>query len=233
MTAQDDGPIPLADNGDLGSDDSFSAMMAEMGTRPHHVFFAHHIFREWVFKNPLLVFAVAVAGKGDDLVKDIWRKVGEQLLKSGTGAKALPCDDLTVEVTPIAGCPTVLIHLPPPKGPPEAYFVAIVMTKRPRRRWLLWHSPPSIRYVTLERGVSLFAEDGVHTVLCEWKQDGSHANYGRGPSPSRTSFVEAVLNLVFRPWKMLEARLGLGAQGHDSTDHKESTGAHPRRVTPP
>ncbi len=44
MATQDEGPIPLAGNGDMGCDDSSETMMAEMGTRQHHLFFAHHIF---------------------------------------------------------------------------------------------------------------------------------------------------------------------------------------------
>ena len=141
-------------------------------------------------------------------------------MESVAGANALPDDDLTVEVTAMAGHPAILINLPPPKGPPEAYFVAIVMTKPPRRHWLFWQSPPSIRYVTLELGVSFFSKDATHTVFCEWKGTGSHVNYGRGPAPNQAAFVEAVSDLVFRPLKMLESRLGLRAKGEDSTDPK-------------
>lgn len=224
MAMKDDGPIPLAGDSDAEYDDSAEAREAETGGRAHHVFFAHHIFRELTFEDPLPLFAVAATGKGADFVKDVWRKVGEQLLESGASTNALPDNDLTVEATNIAGHPAVLIHLPPPKGPPEAYFVAVVLTEQPRRRWLFWRTPPRISFVTLEHGVSIFAEDDPHTVLGEWKQDGTHVNYGRGPIPSKAAFVEAVLNLVSRPWKMVESSLGLGAQRDDPADTRKGPG---------
>jgi len=216
MATRNGEPIPLADDEDSRKD-SIEAMFEEMGSRPHHMFFAHHIFRGMVFENPALPFAAVAAGKGDDLVRDVWRKVGEQI-SDGASGRALPDKGLTVEAVDIVGCPAVLLHLPPPKGPPEAYFVAIVMTQQPRRRWLFRRSPLRIRYITLEYGVSLLVEEETHTVLCEWDEGGTHLNYGRGPSPDRAAFIEAVSTLLSHPEGRSETVVAMSGRGDDPTD---------------
>jgi len=78
-----------------------------------------------------------------------------------------------------------VIHMPAPQAPTEAHFVAIVhKADEP-------HEPgqdsPSTRYFTLEMTL------GARPLLCEWRRDGSHDNYGEGPNPDPDAFLAAVL----------------------------------------
>ena len=70
----------------------------------------------------------------------------------------------------------IVIEMPPPQIPPDCYFIGIVPTTKGRAR-----------YFTLES--TLIPPP---TMLCEWRPDGSHANFGPGPQPDIDLFVIAV-----------------------------------------
>jgi hypothetical protein len=76
----------------------------------------------------------------------------------------------------VNGRRALLIRMPPPFEPTQAYFVAVVLEGE------------SARVFALELGF-----DG--TVLCAWTPT-SHVNFGRGPEPEETAFTAAVGRLL-------------------------------------
>ena len=151
--------------------------------RAQHVLFAHHIFRALVFRDPIRFFVLAEIGKCVEALKALWEKVGEDLVTSGLSKEIISDNGLAVEVLLIQGRPAFLVQFPPPQGPVEAYFAAVVMTQPPRRRWALWHSAPRIRFFTLEHGFNVPYE---HTTLGEWTRGGSPPKlWGRASSTQR------------------------------------------------
>ena len=86
------------------------------------------------------------------------------------------------------GYTTHVVTMPTPESPPEAHFVAIVhKDDEPKEHGC---AAPSTRYFTLESSNTRLP------VLCEWREDGSHLNYGEGPAPEMAAFVEAVFKHV-------------------------------------
>ncbi len=80
----------------------------------------------------------------------------------------------------------MIVQFPEPKGPVEAYFVAIVIREDPESGAKDW-----CRYITLE----LSAERSNATVLAEWR-DGGHFNYGSGPPADPKAFKQAVISHI-------------------------------------
>lgn len=87
------------------------------------------------------------------------------------------------------GYTAYVVKMPVPESLPEAHFVAIVYKDDEPK--VHGSESPSTRYFTLEKS---------HTplpVLCECMRDGSRRNYGEGPAPEISDFVEAVFARVF------------------------------------
>lgn len=83
----------------------------------------------------------------------------------------------------------VVLEMPAPVIPAEAYFVAVVEpAQRAPDPTGLGQSPLGARCFTLEAG----APDGPATFLCEWRSDGTHANLAGGPRPGARVFLEAI-----------------------------------------
>jgi hypothetical protein len=69
-----------------------------------------------------------------------------------------------------------VLEMPPPQIPPDCHFIAVVPL-----------AADQLRCFTLERCFLLKP-----TMLCEWRADRSHANFGIGPEPEIDLFVAAV-----------------------------------------
>ena len=76
--------------------------------------------------------------------------------------------------------------MPEPRAVAEAYLVGIVLTGFTEEA-----GPEDIgfRYFTLEYGFT--ADQTERTVMCEWENE-THYNYGDGPPPEVSQFVQAV-----------------------------------------
>ncbi len=68
-----------------------------------------------------------------------------------------------------------LIHLPPPAGMTEAYFVALI-------------SNPTPKYLTLEKSSSM--DGGEITAFCQWNSQGTHLYMNSGCEPKPEEFLK-------------------------------------------
>lgn len=87
-----------------------------------------------------------------------------------------------------------LIYLPTPAEPAECHFMCMIAgfgsDEAPSVDELAW-----ARVFTLELGED-FSTGTACTFLCEWTPDRTHRNLGKGPEPTPTAFVAAVINAV-------------------------------------
>jgi hypothetical protein len=98
-------------------------------------------------------------------------------------------DELVVHRARVLGSPCLVLELPEPSAPPEAYLVAA---------WLAINDGPEsgqLRFFTLEAGDPAL---GPATVLGEWDSERKHVTYGAGPEPSVEGFTRAITALVAR-----------------------------------
>ncbi|GAA2750928.1 hypothetical protein GCM10010440_61180 [Kitasatospora cinereorecta] len=153
------------------------------GPRAHHYRFAHQVLPglardlgpQMLDNEPRGGFTAGLAS--------LWQGLGETLPES----ERLPGDGLSAELVDRGGHRMLLVELPRPSAPAEAYLVAVAQPA----------GADHCRCFTLEHGVSPL--DGqAYTVLAEWA-DRSHINLGPGPAAQRDAFVAAVEVLLTEP----------------------------------
>lgn len=150
-------------------------------TRPHHYGFAHRVLRDMLFSDPRKFFAFLGQPEGPGILRRVWMEYGVQLPPDDRlPAEGLDC--CAREFNAGVWCPAILVEFPPPEEVAEAHFAVAVIDD-------------VSRYFTLERGLDL-AEGTPRTVLCEWRADGTHLNYGDGPEPDGALFLAAVEDKV-------------------------------------
>jgi len=102
-------------------------------------------------------------------------------------------DGLAYEIRPFEGeKKIVLITLPHPRKPPEAYFLALI-TPPPKRSMLPWQN--HARVIGLESH-----KDGTH--LCDLTPRAIRVDQGIGPRPVLGDFYLAVCKLVNKKYKI-------------------------------
>jgi hypothetical protein len=131
------------------------------------------------FQNPPALLRTLSREK-EALLKELWDFVGDKVVERDREAGRRLSSGLALTLRETSSGRSILVvTLPPPQEPPEAYFVGLIL------------EPP--RYITLERGTNLAG--GTRTVLCEWTER-IHANMGDGPEPTIESFVHALGSLA-------------------------------------
>lgn len=130
-----------------------------------HYLFAHRILSGLLQSDPD-GFRAALLKEGNDLLKRLW-------IHAGQHGKPSPGGNPTFSVHQVSAAKeALLIQLPPPQEPPEAYFVAFF----------------NDTVYTLELGRDL-SGDQKCTYVCSWS-DTTHANLGQGPEPEREAFLQ-------------------------------------------
>lgn len=150
--------------------------------RQHHYLFAFMALPDFASRDVDRFFAFSQP-VGRVFLEAIWdlagQSVNDRLSPEGLdfGVEQLAC-----------GLSAVVVKLPDPIEPPEAYFAAIVKDQA-----------GNTRYFTLERSIPMDRSGSVSTMLGGVNRpEGKfgHVNYGAGPVPDRQAFVEAVNRLV-------------------------------------
>ncbi len=162
-------------------------------TRVHHYGYVHRVLAGAAAEfGPKMVATPPVREVGQSLAA-MWEDFGQSLPPE----EQLPSDGLAGSLLDREGNRLLLVTLPEPIAPTEAYFAAVVLPT----------GATSCRYFTLEYSIGPF--DGVPgTVLGEWAQQ-NHVNLGEGPEPEPDAFVTAVLRVLKpapRGWRGLLRR---------------------------
>jgi hypothetical protein len=153
--------------------------------RRHHYVFAHQAVRNFCWNNPLQFFALIGSNRQRGFLEFIWKSVEDKL---GEPAKGLSPADVEVTTCRIKGFPSILMKMPVPQAAAEAHAIGIVLIGAPQEGQEV-PEKPAFRYFTLECKDNLDGSAG--TVLCEWTDD-AHLNYGDGPIPDLTLFLNAI-----------------------------------------
>lgn len=130
-----------------------------------HYLFAHRLLAGLLQSSPDDL-RKSLLKEGDALLKRLWIHAGMHGKPSPDG----PVSFFVHQVTPTQEA--LVIQLPPPQEPPEAYFVAYL----------------GDTVYTLELG------SGNETYLCSWNAD-THSNLGKGPAPERDAFLKGLADV--------------------------------------
>lgn len=151
--------------------------------RPQHYAFAHLFLRDKAFANPVATVNELSREKGTQYLKILWSTIGHK--NKGKNDNFIPPDGLACHPIRVGDRHRgVIVKMPEPLGPAEAYFIAIVIPADalPVERCLC-------RYYTLELSANWPSE----TVFCEWTA-GAHMNRGSGVPPILDAFKALVRN---------------------------------------
>ncbi|MEU9045943.1 MULTISPECIES: hypothetical protein [unclassified Kitasatospora] len=148
--------------------------------RPHHYRFAHKVLAGLARDlGPRMLDGEPEQGFGPGLVS-LWKDFGERL----PAADRLPSDGLDANLITLGPHRLLVVELPRPAAPAEAYYTAVVQPG----------GADHCRYFTLELAANPFTRE-TYTVLGEWA-DGSHLNLGPGPAADLSGFLTAVVELL-------------------------------------
>jgi hypothetical protein len=152
-----------------------------LGSRPHHYQFAHIALPRMAEKVGHSLLDTPPPEGLTALLVAAWGETGDRL----PAEDRLIGDGLSGEVFDIDGHRMLVVTMPPPLHPPEAYLAALV---RPAGS----DSSTGLRCFTLELGTGPEVQP---TVIGEWVA-GGHRNYGPGPEPTVDAFVAALDKLL-------------------------------------
>lgn len=148
-----------------------------MAPRTVHYAFAHRILRDLALDGRVDLVKEAIAVDLGPKVAQIWHDANAATAES----ERIAPDGLATYVVQRPDYTGVLVTLPVPVDPAEAYAVMVVRGA----------TPADTLYYTWELGRDPVA--GTATVyLCSWNSDGTHANHGTRKDPSIDSFVNEV-----------------------------------------
>lgn len=121
----------------------------------------------------------------------------DMLIEDGSVRHYTP-SDFKITKHSFGNTPCIIVEMPPPEEPTEAYFVAIV-SKVEEADLMHWEEPPhaklgsgrqkewTFNYYTLER-YSGYVK-GRKSMFGEWDSNGRHLNHGGGPDPTLEAFL--------------------------------------------
>lgn len=178
-------------------------ILAPQEPRAHHYRFAHYALREIARANPAGYLGMVSTEEGLAALVRLWEQVGETLPPDDR----LPPRGLAAELRSAGEYEIALVTLPSPVNVTEAFFTAFAVGPLTHLREFVTADAPNTSdfveafkqlpafYYTLEVGFNLPGR-APRTVFGEWTADGSHANYGDGPPPTRDAFFERICRML-------------------------------------
>lgn len=152
---------------------------------PHHYEFAHEAVPQIVMRRPEWLFDCLTL---DELRDALGFAYG--LVCQHCGDAPFAFEEVGVEERTVGGRKAVLITMPTPQEMCEAHFACAVLLAP------LGDGTPRVAYYTLEHGQH---GDGTpYAVVCAWRKDGSHRNFGLHIEPEADAFLAVVEQLAAR-----------------------------------
>lgn len=149
--------------------------------RAHHYRFAHQLLPQFARDAGHRVLDGTPPGDVTPNLVRMWTGFGESL----PAADRLPADGLTAQRLTYGGIDLLLVTLPAPAAPPEAYYAAIARAQ----------GSTECRYFTLEHTVDVLTGNSA-TMYGGWSERG-HLNYGPGPeTPGVDAFLAKLTQLT-------------------------------------
>lgn len=151
--------------------------------RQHHYVFAHEAVRDLFFKTKKTFAINLLSDSKLDYIKNMWNFVGSTCEKKNF----ISSSGLEIEVLNLTNeKKIVILTLPKPITPPEAFFVAFLFEFENVK----FDNICSKRLLTLEK--SYFN----HSVVCEWNSEGTHINHGVHFDPQKVNFINYILSIM-------------------------------------
>jgi len=165
----------------------------EPKVRCTHYKFAHQALRQAAMENPAKCVGLLQSPVSQRFLNDLWDAVRTGCTQSADpGQPPEPGPQgLEADMTQVGPYSAVIVTLPKPQVPTEAFFVAMVLRSYIRHEdGLTVDRHPVLLYYTLEHG-GVRDDGSPRTILCEW-QAGTHLAYGDGPPPEASAFRDAI-----------------------------------------
>lgn len=137
------------------------------------------------FDDPNGLAKMLLSPHGDGFLQHLWKRSAEVAQLSPMDSRGLGCSSF-----PTSGGVTLVVHMPPPEGMTECFFMGLRIRKG-KRTMLFLSGKPQFDYFTLELSMDLSSGQPT-TVLGGWTPEGSHSNFGSGPGPDPAQFVAAL-----------------------------------------
>ena len=163
----------------------------------HHYLLAHESLPFFVYSLPSHAQSIlACDDSRENIVKSLMSNIDKQ--SDFRSPRTFSPDDIKSSEHPMGKGTCVLLQMPPPTSPTEAFFVAVFFSKTSKEIEALEKLPgdegsekarASIFYFTLEMAHPMVAGE-TGTVFCGRTPDGNHHFHGNGPKPDPDVFVE-------------------------------------------
>lgn len=157
--------------------------------RQSHYFFAHQELKEMAYNEPGMFQNIMQSVGAPAFLADLYNELKAQY-NDRVNIGATP-NDFDVKVLNLPQGNMILISLPATIIAPEAKYIGIVLPADLKS--LKSTSTGDIRYFTLERADNSQNPDFVRG---EWKNLGTHANYGTIENPSPESFIAWIKQML-------------------------------------
>jgi len=171
-------PKPAAATGEAQSmQGALDALGDKLGgqSRYWHYFIGHVALRDFALRGEGLPRRGAEPAEARRLFAMILGKMAPHLGIDAADAERL-AQGFVIHHRQIGGREVAIVEMPPPQGPTECHFVALVPA----------HGASPARFFTLED-----ARGGV-TMFGGWDAEEQHLNLGVGPPPTLDAFADAV-----------------------------------------
>jgi hypothetical protein len=146
-----------------------------------HYDFAHYALRGHFLSDPPGMMRRLASDDGRHFLDAILAEVDD------ADAGEMDPEEFAVHRCAIECSSCIIIEMPPPSGPAEAYMVALVIGILSMPKAHFYDNPRFTHYFTLERPVEVHAE-GDPSVFCAWDAE-THYNFGAGPPPTVEAFL--------------------------------------------
>jgi hypothetical protein len=191
-------PIDTAPQVDLTKALLGKVLGGEPKVRCTHYKFAHQALRQAAMENPAKCVGLLQSPVAQRFLNDLWEAVRTGCTQAAADPDQPPepgSQGLEADMTQVGPYSAVIVTLPKPRVPTEAFFVGMVLRSYVRAEdGLTVDRHPVLLYFTLEHGG--LGEDGSpKTILCEW-QAGTHLAYGDGPPADSSAFRDAIREKV-------------------------------------
>jgi hypothetical protein len=164
-----------------------------------HYTFAHEVLRKIAFKLNTQLFEQFKPEKRESFFRLLFKREYYGLAEHEP-AEIVP-EDIGCHELVIRDRPCVVLEMPVPESPTEAWFIGLVsklhsneLVERLNRLKagspVDWQPDEVLEYLTLERsGASSDADD---TTLCAWTAEGRHCWICKGPKPTLENFTALI-----------------------------------------
>ena len=174
---------PATDTMELSSKPENNSAMPFGQVRDNHYIFSHFALRQFAQADPLKFFSLMPTESAAEAMLDLWVNVNRDC--GNPDSADLDFGDIYWHPVAINEHACVVVQMPKPQAPTEAWFSASVLMENLHDDEP-FSNEPRVRHLTLQHAPT--QENPTATALGEWVND-RYFDHGTGPKADLHSFV--------------------------------------------